>query len=150
MVLEDPSGVVHTNLANIIELIKKNRFNQCLQISKNMLDLSSELKMKDKNIMCKIIFDGLSTIDDIKRRHEIPDALKKNLNVDLITNLEAVYNAHNGKDESVAYSSLKDLHDIFIRIKQDSMMFPPTNYSRFIPSGRFIGPNDGDDDEEDK
>ena len=145
--MEDPVNAVQTNLANIIELFKENRFDQCLQLSKNILALSSELKMTDQNIMCKIIFDGLLAIQDIERKYAIPEEIKNNLNTNVLTSLNEVYKAHVGNDDSVAYSTLKVLQDIFVRIKQDSVLFPVINYPGFLQDPRFI--TDDDDEEED-
>ena len=71
-------------------------FDQCLQLSKNILVLSSELKMKDENIMCKIIFDGLITIQDIERKYAIPEEIRNNLNANILASLNDVHKAHIG------------------------------------------------------
>ncbi len=143
--MEDPSSVIRSNLANIIELIKNDRFDQGLQVSESILDLSSKLKMRDESIMCKIIFDGLTLIQNIKRRYKISDEIKNNLNASLLANLTTVSNTHIGNDESVAYSSLKDLHEVFMRIEQDSVIFQ-MKYSRLF-SDRVITADDEDEDE---
>ena len=148
--MEDPVNAVRTNLANIIELFKENRFDQCLQLSKNILVLSSELKMKDENIMCKIIFDGLITIQDIERKYAIPEEIRNNLNANILASLNDVHKAHIGDDESAAYSTLKILQDIFVRIKQDSVLFPVVHYPEFLQDPRFITEDEDDEDNEEE
>ena len=148
--MEDPVKAVQTNLANIIELFKENRFEQCLQLSKNILNLSSELNMTDQNIMCKIIFDGLLVIQDIERKYIIPEEIKNNLNTNVLTSLNEVYKAHVGNDNAIAYSTLKVLQDIFVRIKQDSVLFPVVNYPGFLQDPRFITDDEEEDDDEEE